>query len=192
MEQRLSQLPDLGFEDEPVEYVKIALTTFAFKNEKIINLLQERGDVIKTEDWEEMERIDASINEIKNNHLEDLMTPCPVFMTFENEEGVNRAINYNESIEADENFAHLGVWLDQFSIQVEKASEPSDIIWENRHFTEGDRLKKKLIVILLMILLLFTSFCMIYLGASFSLKLLRVYPDVACTNLPEYGDEDAM
>ena len=43
-----------------------------------------------------------------------------------------------------------------------------------------------------MILLLFTSFCLIYLGASFSLKLLRVYPDVACTNLPEYGDEDAM
>lgn len=181
-------MPDLGFEDEPVEHVKVALTTFAFKNEKIIELLCERGEVIKTEDWQEMEKIDARINDIKNNHLEDLMTPCSVFMTFENEEGVNRAINYNETIENDETLAHLGVWLNQFKIKVEKASEPSDIIWENRHFTEGDRLKKKLIVILLMILLLFTSFCLIYLGASFSLKLLRVYPDVSCTNLPEYGN----
>ena len=185
-------MPDLGYENEPVEHIKIAVTSFAFNNAEIIHMLKERGEIIKSEKWAKMAEIDSRINQFKDENIKQMVTPCSIFMTFENEEGVNRAINYNESIEADENFAHLGVWLDQFSIQVEKASEPSDIIWENRHFTEGDRLKKKLIVILLMILLLFTSFCMIYLGASFSLKLLRVYPDVACTNLPEYGDEDAM
>lgn len=45
-----------------------------------------------------MKEIDAKINKLKNDHLEDLTTPCSVFMTFENEEGVNRALNYNESI----------------------------------------------------------------------------------------------
>ena len=39
MEQRLDQMPDLGFEDEPVEHIKIAVTTFAFKNAEIIKLL---------------------------------------------------------------------------------------------------------------------------------------------------------
>lgn len=39
IEQRLDKLPDLGFEDEPVEHVKVALTTFAFKNADIIELL---------------------------------------------------------------------------------------------------------------------------------------------------------
>ena len=49
MEERLDQLPDLGFEDEPVDEVKIAVTTFAFKNAEIINLLKERGSIIKSE-----------------------------------------------------------------------------------------------------------------------------------------------
>jgi len=32
MEERLSQLPDLGYEEAPVEQVKIAITTFAYPN----------------------------------------------------------------------------------------------------------------------------------------------------------------
>lgn len=35
-------LPDLGYEDEPQD-IKIAVTTFAFKNHEIINLLKQRG-----------------------------------------------------------------------------------------------------------------------------------------------------
>jgi len=66
MEERLDQLPDLGYEDEPVEHVKIAVTTFAFKNSEIINLLKQRGEVIKTEQWDEMQAIDRQINQLKN------------------------------------------------------------------------------------------------------------------------------
>ena len=119
MEKRLDQLPDMGFEDEPVEHIKVAMTTFAFKNELIINLLKERGEIIKNEEWEEMKEIDRRINEIKNNHLEDLMTPCSVFMTFENGEGVNRAMFLNEAVESEEKYAHLGKWLDRDDFKVE-------------------------------------------------------------------------
>ena len=111
MEQRLDQLPDLGFEDQPVDQIKIAITTFAFKNADIINLLTERGNIIKNEKWDDMEAIDAKINEIKNENLEDLTTPCAVFMTFENEEGANRAINFNKAIDADLELKELGTWL---------------------------------------------------------------------------------
>lgn len=31
-----------------------------------------------------------------------MINPCSVFMTFENEEGVNRALSYDDAIEADE------------------------------------------------------------------------------------------
>ena len=51
MEDRLSQLPDLGYEDEPVQFVKIAMTTFAFRNSELIKLLRKRGDIIKNEKW---------------------------------------------------------------------------------------------------------------------------------------------
>ncbi len=43
MERRLTMLPDLGFEDEPLGEVKVALTTFAYNNSDVINLLRERG-----------------------------------------------------------------------------------------------------------------------------------------------------
>ena len=38
--RRLSELPDLGYEDEPVEKVNIALVSFAFDNSELINLLK--------------------------------------------------------------------------------------------------------------------------------------------------------
>ena len=58
MEQRLDMLPDLGYEDEPVQHIKIAVTSFAFKNAEIIHLLKERGDIIKSEQWDKMPDID--------------------------------------------------------------------------------------------------------------------------------------
>ena len=51
MERRLSLLPDLGFEEEPVEEIKIAVTTFAYNNGEVIHLLRQRGNCIKAEDW---------------------------------------------------------------------------------------------------------------------------------------------
>ena len=65
-----------------------------------------------------MQAIDEKINEIKNNHLEELMTPCAVFMTFENEEGANRAMNFNKAIEADTSLTELGTWLGKYEILV--------------------------------------------------------------------------
>ena len=57
----MSRLPDLGFEDGDWERdpanpdldpkVKVAVTTLAFKNADIINLLRDRGTAIKNEDW---------------------------------------------------------------------------------------------------------------------------------------------
>ena len=54
----MDQLPDLGYEDEPVDQVKIAVTSFAFNNSEIIELLKQRGNVIKNEQWDKMADID--------------------------------------------------------------------------------------------------------------------------------------
>ena len=136
MERRLSLLPDLGFEPEPVEEVKVAVTTFAYNNGDAIHLLRKRGQMIKSEDWEGMKKIDAQINIIKGSNLEDFTTPCSIFMSFENEEGVNRAVRYNDLIASNpEEFEELKLWLNKYTINIKKASEPTDIIWENRQFS---------------------------------------------------------
>jgi len=57
-------------------------------------------------------------------------------MTFETEEGVNRALGYKEAVEADPvKFESISKWIGVHDIEIQEASEPSDIIWENRHFT---------------------------------------------------------
>ena len=118
METRLDRLPDLGYEDERVEHVKVAVTTLAFKNAEIINLLRARGAAIKGENWAEQRKIEEQINVLKNNELDTLVSPCSVFMTFESEEGVNRALGYHEAVEADENLADLKKWLGDHEIEI--------------------------------------------------------------------------
>ncbi len=57
--------------------------------------------MIKNEDWEGMKKMDQRISYVKNQQVEQFTTPCSIFMTFENEEGVNRALRYDELVTSD-------------------------------------------------------------------------------------------
>lgn len=84
-------------------------------------------------------------------------------MTFADEEGVNRALKYHESVENDEELHELKTWLGCHEIEIEAASEPTDIIWENRHFTPIQRSKKSVIATLLILTILLLSFVVIFI-----------------------------
>ena len=60
MEERLRQLPSLGYDE--VDSVEIAVTTFAFRNAEIINLLKQRGEAIKNEKWDKQAALENEIN----------------------------------------------------------------------------------------------------------------------------------
>mmetsp|Transcript_28819 Transcript_28819/g.38447 ORF Transcript_28819/g.38447 Transcript_28819/m.38447 type:complete len:120 (-) Transcript_28819:1874-2233(-) len=119
MERRLAQLPDLGYEDEPQAFVRVAVTTFAYKNGDIIHALRQRGACIKANDWEGIKRADENINKIKKSQLEQLTTPCSVFMSFECEEGINRALEFDKLVEADDSLRGLNVWLGEHKIEIQ-------------------------------------------------------------------------
>ena len=65
MEERLNQTPTLGFDEDDDAPIKVAVTTLAFKNAQIIELLTERGNYIKSEQWDKMREVTSKINEIK-------------------------------------------------------------------------------------------------------------------------------
>jgi hypothetical protein len=161
MSERLTKLPDLGFEEEPPERINIALISFAFDNAELINLLKERGNAIKFENFDRMREINRQIDDVKSKNLEKLNRPVSAFLTFENEEGLNRCLNYNETVQDDEDFEEFRTLLGE-ELDLQEASEPTDIIWENRHFTSFDRLKRTVIVCLIVFLLLCGSFVVIF------------------------------
>ena len=114
-------------------------------------------------------------------------------MTFENEEGVTRALKYDEVIEAQPvQYGKYKTWLGDEVIEIQPASEPSDIIWENRQYTPSQRLCKALIVILILAILLFLSFIVIFALSMYSYDLLNKYPYVECDGIVGDKSSDTM
>lgn len=111
LENNFSRLPDLGFEDQRVERIKISMLTFAFDNADLINLLKQRGLAIKLEKYDKMREINKKIDELKQKNLEKYNRPVTAFLTFENEEGLNRCKAYKNTVTANE-FADIRTLLD--------------------------------------------------------------------------------
>jgi hypothetical protein len=115
--------------------------------------------------------------------------PVTAFLSFENEEGINRMKEYNETVHNDDQFADIKTFLGQ-ELQIEDASEPTDIIWENRHFTSMDRFKRTIIVIIAVFFLLFISFLIIFFCSGKAAAASLKYPSTNCTAIAEdFNDE---
>jgi hypothetical protein len=67
--------------------------------------------------------------------LDTNQTPCAVFATFEEEEGYNRALLLNKSVDSGTIPAFFDHLLKE-RLEISDAPEPTDIIWEHRHFTD--------------------------------------------------------
>lgn len=63
LETRLTEFPNLGIDgpDAADAPVKIALITCAFDNSKIIGWLRQRGKYIKTESWDNLDKVNNTI-----------------------------------------------------------------------------------------------------------------------------------
>jgi hypothetical protein len=106
------------------------------------------------------------------------------FLTFENEEGLNRCLSYNETVQDDGEYAEYKTLLGE-EIDIQEASEPTDIIWENRHFTAFERFRRALIVVFVVFLLLVGSFVVIFTCSQAATKPLLKYPSMNCLEVIE-------
>lgn len=88
------------------------MITFAFDNAQLINLLRTRGAHIKFERYDKMREFNKKIDELKSNpdKLKSLNRPVTAFLTFENEEGINRAKGYADVCKEPE-FTNISTFL---------------------------------------------------------------------------------
>ena len=166
------------------------MISFAFDNADVINLLRRRGAYIKDENYDSMRRMDDKIDYNLQKNRKKLTRPVTAFVTLENEEGVNRAINFNEAVEEDEDFAHLRKFLGE-DLVIEETCEPTDIIWENRHFTALDRFYRGVIVFTIIFFMLSISFFIIYWLTAIAYE--TAFPYMDCVNYGVmYGGKDGL
>lgn len=196
LEERITAMENLGFDGEDPGKIKIAQVTFAYNNAKVIEWLKKRGTLIKTEKWEKVADLNEQIlkelkdtdkivdKKEKKNLIDLLQTPCSVFATFESEEGYNRAKKYSDQ-------PQKCFCMQQLDIQ--EASEPTDIIWENRFYSENTRNFRRVIVWTIIGIMLAMSGAIIFFMTNYSLKLKFKYPKVDCEIFHnEYNNSGTM
>ena len=109
-------------------------------------------------------------------------------MTFETEEGAVRAKNYNEIVENNSTLQDIKLWLGR-KLEFARASEPSDVIWENRYLTPWDRKKKSIVIWTIISLVLLGSFTLMTMIMNQARHLKKMYPPIECQSLAMPGNE---
>lgn len=121
-----------------------------------------------------------------------------MFLTFETEESYERATRYNDCVNpnSSENannrpgvenlfdYTHYERILGE-KIELQEASEPTDIIWENRQYTERERNIKRGISATIILIALVASGIIIFICQRTSTALKAKYPIVDCDNMRE-------
>ena len=75
-------------------------------------------------------------------------------------------------------------------MKFKKASEPTDIIWENRIYTSSDYFFRQLVAFIIISILLLGSFAFIFKVARTSSEIARTFPKVDCETVEEtYGSQ---
>ncbi len=169
------------------------MISFAFDNAQLINLLRTRGTHIKFERYDKVRELNDKIDDLTQNPemLKKLNRPVTAFITFENEEGINRAKNYKDTCEKDSSLAQYKDLFGQV-LDFEDTAEPTDIIWENRRFTGFERFKRTVIVIGVVFFLLFLSFIIVFFCSAQASAPVLKYPQstLICDSLyKDFNDE---
>ena len=165
--------------DKPLEEVKIADITFAFNNYKLIFALRARGAHIAVNDFDAMRAQEKVVQSLFDSPEEfrELTRPTAAFITFEEEDARTLALQDREQ-------TFMGRKL-----VFTETSEPTDIIWENRHWTRAQIFWRSLFAWIVILILMAGSFVFIYWVSSLSSKVARVFPTVDCETLrTNYGD----
>ena len=120
------QLKQEGLTEEECE---ISDMTFSFGNAKMLELLLLRAKALKESEFEHAARCENLMTEEKNKNFDKIVRPNSFFCTFRHEigqhtalENRNKFIFYNEPIR-----------------KIRRASEPTDLIWENKEITPKQR-----------------------------------------------------
>ena len=144
----------------------------------------------------EQKKKQAEENELIKEKKTDLIRPVAAFITFDTQEGKNRALwtfisekeekalEQDESDEAKVRLDHARFYLLGERVVCKQAPEPSEIIWKNRHVTTHQQNIRKVIVFICNVIFLFLMFWLFSYMKSKAIKNMWRYPStVNCATI---------
>lgn len=136
--------------------LRIADLSFSFSNSWVINMLKDRADAVKRNNWDLVGRINTTMGtKISDKYLE-LVVPVGAYVTMTDEDAYNRFCKL-----PDDKLPLFG----ELS-KVKTAEEPTNIIWENQDFSEKARATRYIYVVLILLGIFFGVFVL-----SFQIRL---------------------
>lgn len=133
--------------------------------------------------FDKMREVEKEISQLKDEKFHDLTKPVDAFITFEEEDGSIIGQNY----EAEFNFFGKRLPAKTKFLGTEffltESTEPTNIIWENRHWTPSDYIRRGAIVFTIITILILASFGLIFWCKQYSIKIFAKYPQVECSTI---------
>jgi hypothetical protein len=135
--------------------------------------------------YDKAKEIEQEIIKYKNEQHDKIIRPVDAFITFQEEDGKIVA----ESLEAKTTF--FGSYIEDENhpkllnsyLHFKEASEPTNIIWENRHYDDAHYFKEGIKVLVLIACLLAASFMTIYYFKSDAIAQARKYPPIKANDV---------
>jgi len=186
--------------------IRVSNITFGFNNAELLGMLTERGSLITAGKLDKIPEINEKIDAIIKEKRTEFIRPVAAFITFERQEGKDRAIKYfisqeqREKEDAEEaalrgdgesensRRARLVAKVDKallgHEIVVTAAPEPSEILWHNRHITVKQARCHKIIVFFCCLVFLIGMFILFTWMKSKAIKNMFRYPTTMnCDNV---------
>jgi len=148
--------------------IQVADIIFAYDNSNLINLLKKRGTAIANLKFDEMRKVEKEIDVLINDEFDKLTEPVSAFIIFEEEDGVIVAL---EESETNEDAQIMGQRM-----KFKPATEPTNIIWENRHITVIQMYLRLIFVTIISGILLALSFWAIFLTQVKAINADSTFP----------------
>lgn len=184
IESRLSNELTEEVRERGIDQVRIANITFAFNNGEMIDKLRKRGTAIADTDYDKMREIEKEIQDDIHENFKDLTEPVTAFLTFEEEKCYQIALEYSKKDPEDKE----ELMYQEFKFT--DATEPTNIIWENRHLTRMDLHKRSFVVFLIIVALLAICFLATFWTQKELIQIQKDFPIKSCSVIKStYGDD---
>jgi hypothetical protein len=144
----------------------------------LINLLRARGSCIQQQKYDEMRKIENQISQLKNEEYAKFTRPVCAFIIFEEEDGQIIADEFEPEFTWDGKQLPAKIEFLGDGLFFIDATEPTNIIWENRHFTPKERFTRAIKATAIIVLLILVSFAIIVACKSVSIAFNSKYPAI--------------